>query len=99
MSNCGLFVFFQGGFKQFSEICPEYVEEVLKLNSNQANSKYYEYQADQHQSSIENAKMTCIESFLYLGKKKNESDLCDTVWANIVFVYCVVLYRKRVGRT
>jgi hypothetical protein len=42
---------------------------VLKLNS--ANSKYYDAQPDQHQSSIDHAQMTMIEPYLYLG---NQSD-------------------------
>ncbi len=50
--------FFAGGFTKFYEICPEYVEEVLKLN---VNSKYYDMQLDQHQSSIDQAVMTKIE--------------------------------------
>lgn len=66
----------KGGFKQFSEICPEYVEEVNKLKlSNNLNSKYYDMQVDQHQSSIDNAQLTKIEPFLYLGNEMDAKNM------------------------
>ena len=58
---------FLGGFNKFSEMCPEYVEEVCNKNL-ACNAKYYENQVDQNQAYLDNAVMTQIEASLYLGR-------------------------------
>lgn len=61
-----LFLFFEGGFKEFAEIFPEYCvnKSVVERKNFQCESE------DQQQSEIENAKMTEITPYLYLGIKK-----------------------------
>jgi dual specificity MAP kinase phosphatase len=65
----------KGGFKQFFEMCPDLCRSETELKNNLINSHYYEQQADQHQHSIDNAIMTEITPFLYLG---NELDAKNT---------------------
>ena len=76
----------KGGFKQFSEICPEYVEEVLKLNNSSNNAKYYDNQHDQHQGSIDNAVMTKIEPFLYLGNELDAKNIAALEKQGIYYI-------------
>jgi hypothetical protein len=47
---------------------PEFcITKDAEASSNHCNSHYYEKQCDQDQSAIENAIMTKITPFLYLG--------------------------------
>jgi hypothetical protein len=49
------------------EFCITKDIDALKASANHCNSHYYEKQCDQDQSAIDNAVMTKITPFLYLG--------------------------------
>lgn len=73
--NIWIFFYITGGFKQFAQYFPQMCKsKKAEVRSNQVNSHYYDEQ-DQNQSVLENANMTEITPYLYLG---NEVDAKNT---------------------
>ena len=60
----------KGGFKQFFDMYPELCVNKTheQRNSIKPNKFYFDNQLDQQQSEIENAVMTQITPYLYLGR-------------------------------
>lgn len=57
----------KGGFKKFAEMCPEFcvLKEASQMNQ---RAKEQHIEPDIRQSDIDNAVMTQIMPYLYLGK-------------------------------
>jgi len=74
-NNCKIL---KGGFKKFSELCPEFcVNKEAQINNNFKCIRDIQpsFECDLRQSDIENALMTQILSFLYLGNELDAKNI------------------------